>query len=276
MEIWRQFIVLQDKKNKQAKGHVKLMFAKEDCEIKAVLSIEEKECYVMLFAEEESYVWKGSGPDNAWRAKMRPGRIEGAVVTLKGEVLAAGVSTPPALQWERLQIKVQNELQQKTLRAARGAEASISPRAEQQPGVKAEKEEIAWEILKKGETAQEKQKSAPPLQKERLMPVEERKGEKPYAVITNREVEIQGEAQGPALGGVYADLWSWKRVEDGQTGSYYLLGSVERKGSTVAMAIAVPGAYAPQPPAHLQGFSIYRDGYWVLAQDSQTGRTLAV
>ena len=82
--------------------------------------------------------------------------------------------------------------------------------------------------------------------------------------------------QGPVLGGAYAGQWSWQRVETTGTGGYYLLGCVERQGVPIAMAVAVPGEYAPQPPAYLQGFSLYRDGYWVLAQDAETGRTLVI
>lgn len=82
--------------------------------------------------------------------------------------------------------------------------------------------------------------------------------------------------RGPMLGGEYAGQWCWKRVEAAGAQGYYLLGCVERGGVNVATAVAVPGAYAPQPPAYLQGFSIYRDGFWVLAQDCETGRTLAV
>ncbi len=74
--------------------------------------------------------------------------------------------------------------------------------------------------------------------------------------------------QGPVLGGAYAGQWRWQRVETTGTGGYYLLGCVERQGG--------PGEYAPQPPAYLQGFSLYRDGYWVLAQDAETGRTLVI
>lgn len=91
-----------------------------------------------------------------------------------------------------------------------------------------------------------------------------------------QENPVKEEIQGPALGGEYAGQWKWKRVEAPSRYGYYLLGCVERKGISVAMAVAVPGEYAPQPPAYLQGFSIYRDGYWVLAQDGETGRTLAV
>ncbi len=82
--------------------------------------------------------------------------------------------------------------------------------------------------------------------------------------------------QGPVLGGAYAGQWRWQRVETTGTGGYYLLGCVERQGVPIAMAVAVPGEYAPQPPAYLQGFSLYRDGYWVLAQDAETGRTLVI
>ena len=82
--------------------------------------------------------------------------------------------------------------------------------------------------------------------------------------------------QGPVLGGAYAGQWRWQRVETTGTGGYYLLGCVERQGMPIAMAVAVPGEYAPQPPAYLQGFSLYRDGYWVLAQDAETGRTLVI
>ena len=82
--------------------------------------------------------------------------------------------------------------------------------------------------------------------------------------------------QGPVLGGAYAGQWHWQRVETTGTGGYYLLGCVERQGVPIAMAVAVPGEYAPQPPAYLQGFSLYRDGYWVLAQDAETGRTLVI
>lgn len=82
--------------------------------------------------------------------------------------------------------------------------------------------------------------------------------------------------RGPMLGGEYAGQWCWKRIEAAGAKGYYLLGCVERGGVNVATAVAVPGAYAPQPPAYLQGFSIYRDGFWVLAQDCETGRTLAV
>ena len=81
---------------------------------------------------------------------------------------------------------------------------------------------------------------------------------------------------GPVLGGAYAGQWHWQRVETTGTGGYYLLGCVERQGVPIAMAVAVPGEYAPQPPAYLQGFSLYRDGYWVLAQDAETGRTLVI
>lgn len=82
--------------------------------------------------------------------------------------------------------------------------------------------------------------------------------------------------QGPVLGGAYAGQWRWQRIETTGTGGYYLLGCVERQGVPIAMAVAVPGEYAPQPPAYLQGFSLYRDGYWVLAQDAETGRTLVI
>ena len=82
--------------------------------------------------------------------------------------------------------------------------------------------------------------------------------------------------QGPVLGGAYAGQWRWQRVETTGTGGYYLLGCVERQGVPIATAVAVPGEYAPQPPAYLQGFSLYRDGYWVLAQDAETGRTLVI
>ena len=91
-----------------------------------------------------------------------------------------------------------------------------------------------------------------------------------------QENPLEEAIQGPALGGEYAGQWKWRRVEAPSRYGYYLLGCVERRGISIAMAVAVPGEYAPQPPAYLQGFSIYRDGYWVLAQDGETGRTLAV
>lgn len=91
-----------------------------------------------------------------------------------------------------------------------------------------------------------------------------------------QESPMEEEVEGPSLGGEYAGQWKWKRVEAPGRYGYYLLGCVERKGVSIAMAVAVPGEYAPQPPAYLQGFSIYRDGYWVLAQDGETGRTLTV
>jgi hypothetical protein len=54
------------------------------------------------------------------------------------------------------------------------------------------------------------------------------------------------------------------------------LGEVLIEDKVVAVAVAVPGSYAPSPPAHLQGFSAYRDGHWLLAQDAATGESIPI
>ena len=54
------------------------------------------------------------------------------------------------------------------------------------------------------------------------------------------------------------------------------MGEVEQSGKVVAVAVAVPGVYAPAPPANLRGFTIFREGYWLLAQDAQTGERLPI
>lgn len=76
--------------------------------------------------------------------------------------------------------------------------------------------------------------------------------------------------------GAYADLWRWRRVTSGERGFSYLLGEVLIEDKVVAVAVAVPGSYAPSPPAHLQGFSAYRDGHWLLAQDAATGESIPI
>ena len=71
--------------------------------------------------------------------------------------------------------------------------------------------------------------------------------------------------------GPYANLWRWRRVVSREADYSYLMGEVVQGGKVVAVAVAVPGSYAPSPPANLQGFHAYRDGHWILAQDAQTG-----
>ena len=76
--------------------------------------------------------------------------------------------------------------------------------------------------------------------------------------------------------GPYAQLWKWRRVTSKERGYSYLMGEVEQSGKVVAVAVAVPGVYAPAPPPNLQGFTVFREGYWLLAQDAQTGERLPI
>ncbi len=71
--------------------------------------------------------------------------------------------------------------------------------------------------------------------------------------------------------GPYANLWRWRRVVSREADYSYLMGEVIQDGKVVAVAVAVPGSYAPSPPANLQGFHAYRDGHWILAQNAETG-----
>ncbi len=84
------------------------------------------------------------------------------------------------------------------------------------------------------------------------------------------------EAVALSVMGPYADQWCWRRVVSREADYSYLMGEVVQDGKVVAVAVAVPGNYAPSPPANLQGFHAYRDGHWILAQDAQTGEVLDI
>lgn len=83
------------------------------------------------------------------------------------------------------------------------------------------------------------------------------------------EMEREG-VQGPVLPGP----WHWQRVESTETFSYLLGQLPDDSGAPKAVAVAIPGEYAPAPPAYLQGFTFHRQGYWVLIQDAKTGRVM--
>ncbi len=76
--------------------------------------------------------------------------------------------------------------------------------------------------------------------------------------------------QGPVLPG----QWQWQRVESTAAFSYLLGQLPDESGAPKAVAVAIPGEYAPAPPAYLQGFTFHRQGYWVLVQDAKTGRVM--
>lgn len=46
-------------------------------------------------------------------------------------------------------------------------------------------------------------------------------------------------------------------------------------GRPVAVAYAIPGQYAPAPPAGLEGY-VWRDGWWIAEADAQTGEYLHI
>jgi len=76
--------------------------------------------------------------------------------------------------------------------------------------------------------------------------------------------------------GPYANQWRWRNIIAKEMDYSYLMGEVEQDGKIIAVAVAVPGEYAPSPPVHLQGFQVYRDGYWILAQDAETGAIIDI
>ena len=80
----------------------------------------------------------------------------------------------------------------------------------------------------------------------------------------------------PQLRGPYGPYWKWREVQTPGQGLSYLLGEAYMEGEIKAVAVAVPGTYAPAPPAHLQGFQLFTNGYWVLAQDAETGELISV
>ena len=80
----------------------------------------------------------------------------------------------------------------------------------------------------------------------------------------------------PQLGGPYGPYWQWRSVQTPGQGLSYLLGEARVEGEIQAVAVAVPGMFAPVPPAHLQGFQLFTNGYWVLAQDAKTGELTPV
>lgn len=82
--------------------------------------------------------------------------------------------------------------------------------------------------------------------------------------------EQEERVQGPVLPG----QWHWQRVESTATFSYLLGQLPDESGTPKAVAVAIPGEYAPAPPAYLQGFTFHRQGYWVLVQDTKTGRVM--
>ena len=182
-----------------------------------------------------------------------------------------------AMQAEELARQIQDALCMETEKQApEQEEEEIEKEEEQQENSECVEDEMEDEESESEEMCQEEESTencqADPVNQQesqnkprRKLPMEE-----------NDEMNWKRETRGPVLGGEYAGQWKWKRVEAPSRYGYYLLGCVEKKGINVATAVAVPGEYAPQPPAYLQGFSIYRDGYWVLAQDGETGRTLAI
>lgn len=80
----------------------------------------------------------------------------------------------------------------------------------------------------------------------------------------------------PMLNGDYAGLWEWESISIPGSGFTYLMGHAQERGKVRAVAVAVPGEYAPTPPPNLTGFSGYVDGYWVLAQNAETGERLGI
>lgn len=82
--------------------------------------------------------------------------------------------------------------------------------------------------------------------------------------------------QYPQLAGPYGPYWQWREVQTPGQGLSYLLGEAHVDGQIQAVAVAVPGVYAPAPPAHLQGFQLFSNGYWVLAQDAKTGDLIPI
>ena len=88
---------------------------------------------------------------------------------------------------------------------------------------------------------------------------------------TEAEAEIKLSVMGP-----YANMWHWHRVVSKEADYSYLMGEVVQDDKVVAVAVAVPGSYAPSPPANLQGFQAYRDGHWILAQNAETGDVIDI
>jgi hypothetical protein len=97
---------------------------------------------------------------------------------------------------------------------------------------------------------------------------DERPQEQPQPEVAEpfREEGIRLSVAGPL-----ADSWQWHKAVSKEADYSYLMGEAILDGKVIAVAIAVPGDYAPSPPANLQGFNAYRDGHWILAQDAETG-----
>ncbi|MBQ9988200.1 MAG: hypothetical protein IJP30_00470 [Clostridia bacterium] len=109
-----------------------------------------------------------------------------------------------------------------------------------------------------------------PKQEQVILP-EEQEAPAPAAEQTGQTQTVQEDSNlhGPGIEG-----WVWRPVESVDKGMVYYLGERRSQTRVEAVAVAVPGAWAPVPPAVLQGFTHWQNGYWLLAQDAQTGQAV--